>query len=281
MTLTGHSRIAGVIGWPVTHSRSPRLHGYWLRELGIDGAYIPLAVPPDRLDAALKGLPALGFRGANVTVPHKTAALAACDSLDRAARAIGAVNTIVVGADGTLAGSNTDAMGFLANLNQESGFVPTGKRAAVLGAGGAARAVAWALADAGAGAVTVVNRTLSRAEALAAEFGGPLVARPWPALAEVLATADLLVNATSLGMQGAAPLEVDLSPLGANTVVNDIVYSPLETDLLRQARGRGLAAVDGLGMLLHQAAPGFERWFGTRPAVTPALRSFVLQDLAP
>jgi len=281
MTLTGHSRIAGIIGWPVTHSRSPRLHGYWLRELGIDGAYIPLAVPPDRLGAALKGLAALGFRGANVTVPHKTGALEVCDSLDPAARAIGAVNTVVVGDDGTLAGSNTDAMGFLANLRQESGFVPAGKSAVVLGAGGAARAVAWALADAGAAAVSVVNRTLSRAEALAAAFGDPLTARPWSALADELAAADLLVNATSPGMQGAAPLDVDLTPLGADAVVNDIVYTPLETQLLRQARDRGLNAADGLGMLLHQAVPGFERWFGIKPEVTPALRAFVLQDLSP
>jgi len=281
MTLTGHSLVAGVIGWPVTHSRSPRLHGFWLRELGIDGAYVPLAVPPERLAAALKGLAALGFRGANVTVPHKTDALELCDSLDPAARAIGAVNTVVVGADGTLAGSNTDAMGFLANLRQESGFSPDGKRTVVLGAGGAARAVAWALADAGAGAVSVVNRTLSRAEALAMDFGGPLTARPWTALAELLADADLLVNTTSLGMQGAPPLEVDLTPLGAHAVVNDIVYTPLETQLLRQARDRGLTAVDGLGMLLHQAVPGFESWFGIKPDVTPDLRSFVLQDLAP
>jgi len=279
MSLTGQSRLAGVIGWPVSHSRSPRLHGFWLDELGIDGAYVPLAVPPDRLGDALKGLPALGFRGANMTVPYKTAALDACDSLDPAARAIGAVNTIVVGEDGMLAGMNTDAMGFLANLDQESGFRAAGKNAVVLGAGGAARAIAWALADAGAARVTVVNRTPERAEVLAADLGGPLTARPWTALADSLAGADLLVNATSLGMQGKPPLDVDLSPLGADAVVNDIVYTPLKTELLRQARGRGLTVVDGLGMLLHQAVPGFERWFGVTPKVTPALRSFVLEDL--
>ncbi len=279
MSLTGQSRIAGVIGWPVDHSRSPRLHGYWLDQLGIDGAYVPMAVPPDRLTEALNGLSALGFRGANVTVPHKTAALDACDSLDAAARAIGAVNTLVAGADGSLSGMNTDAMGFLANLRQECGFEPAGKRAVVLGAGGAARAVVWALADAGAASVAVVNRTLVRAEALAAAFAGPVQAHAWPALDEALAGADLLVNATSLGMQGGAPLDVDLTPLGADAVVNDIVYTPLETQLLQAARRRGLTAVDGLGMLLHQAVPGFERWFGVRPDVTPALRHFVLEDL--
>jgi shikimate dehydrogenase len=278
MTLTGRSLLAGVLGWPVAHSRSPRLHGYWLAEHGIDGAYVPLAVAPDDLPQAVRTLPRLGFRGANVTVPHKQAAVEACDHLDDHARRLGAVNTLVF--DGYLIeGRNTDGVGFLNNLVQHApAWTPAAGPAVILGAGGAARAVAVALADAGVPEIRLTNRTREKADALAAELAGPLSVVDWRARGESLAGAGLLVNTTSLGMTGQAPLDLDLTALPRTAVVNDIVYQPLETDLLARARARGNPVVDGLGMLLHQAVPGFEAWFGVRPDVSDALRTFVLQD---
>lgn len=278
MTLTGRSLLAGVLGWPVEHSRSPRLHGYWLAEHGIDGAYVPLAVAPDDLPQAVRTLPRLGFRGANVTVPHKPAAVGACDRLDDHARRLGAVNTLVF--DGHLIeGRNTDGVGFLNNLVQHApAWAPAAGPAVVLGAGGAARAVAVALADAGVPEIRLANRTREKAETLAAELAGPIAVVDWGARAEALAGASLLVNTTSLGMTGHALLEIELSALPRPAVVHDIVYQPLETDLLARARARGHPVVDGLGMLLHQAVPGFEAWFGVRPHVSDALRTFVLQD---
>lgn len=279
MILSGKARLAGVMGWPVTHSRSPRLHGYWLRKHAIDGAYVPLAVAPQNLAVALAALPVLGFRGVNLTVPHKEASLALCDALDDHARRVGAVNTIVVDADGKLHGGNTDGYGFLENLRQESDWRAEDGPAVLLGAGGAARAIAVALLDAGVPALRIVNRTESRAAALAAALTGPVETVDWADRAAALADAALLVNATTLGMTGAPPLDVDLAALPVTAVVNDIVYAPLETDLLAAARSRGNPAVDGLGMLLHQARPGFESWFGVRPEVDAGLRAFVLSDL--
>jgi shikimate dehydrogenase len=279
MILTGKGRVAGVMGWPVAHSRSPRLHGYWLRHYGIDGAYVPFAVPPPRLEQALRALPALGIAGCNVTVPHKEAALGVVDEVEPLARRVGAVNTIVAGADGRLEGRNTDVVGFLAHLRESvPEWRPGDGPAAVLGAGGAARAVCVALLDAGVAEVRVVNRTMARAEALARDLAGP-VARPWSERHAALADAALVVNTTSLGMGGQPPLELDLAPLGPGAVVYDLVYVPLETPLLASARSRGLRAVDGLGMLLHQARPGFAAWFGRDPEVTPELRAFVLDSL--
>ncbi len=275
MILSGKAKIAGVIGWPVGHSRSPRLHGYWLEHHGIDGAYIPLAVAPDNFAAAVTGLAAAGLRGVNVTLPHKAAALAACDSVDDNARRIGAVNTIVFGDDGAMRGSNTDAFGFLENIRQNAAW-QSGGIAVVLGAGGAARAVCVALADAGMDDIRVVNRTRKRAGQLAADLGQPLNVQPWESRHDALAGAALLVNTTSLGMTGQPPLDLDLAALPVDAAVNDIVYAPLETELLARARARGNPAVDGLGMLLHQARPGFEAWFGVAPDVTDALRDFVL-----
>ncbi|MEI6558556.1 MAG: shikimate dehydrogenase [Rhodospirillaceae bacterium] len=273
MILSGKARLAGVIGWPVGHSRSPRLHGYWLETCGIDGAYLPLAVSPERLADAIRALPALGFRGANVTVPHKEAALRLMDRVDPVAARIGAVNTIVVGADGTLEGRNTDAYGFMTNLRQgASGWRPAAGPALVLGAGGAARAVVAALVDAGVPEVRLYNRTRAKAEALACAIGGPIRVVPDPDPAG----AGLLVNTTTLGMAGQPPLDLDLTGLPLTAVVTDIVYTPLITPLLAAARARGNPSVDGLGMLLHQAVPGFEAWFGLRPEVTPELRAFVL-----
>jgi shikimate dehydrogenase len=277
--LSGRSRVAGILGWPVAHSRSPRLHGYWLRRYGIDGAYVPLPVRPERLIEALRALPLLGFAGANVTVPHKEAALAAVDRASREARRIGAVNTVVIAADGTLEGRNTDGFGFSENLRMAlPGWSAAAGPAVLLGAGGAARAAAVALLDAGAPEVRLANRTAERAERLAADVGGPIRVIGWGDRAAALADATLLVNTTTLGMTGQPPLDLPLDRLPPSAVVNDVVYAPLETALLVAARRRGNPVVDGLGMLLHQARPAFAAWFGVEPEVTPELRRFVLQD---
>ena len=274
MIPSGKAVLAGVIGWPVAHSLSPRVHGYWLREYSIDGAYVALAVRPEELPAAIKGLGALDFAGANITVPHKEAAMAAVDSCDETACRVGAVNTLVVESDGAITGTSTDGFGFRENLRGAlPGWSPAGS-AVVLGAGGAARAIAFALADAGVPEIRIVNRTRPRGEELAAAVGALYVA--WDSRAEALDGATLLVNATSLGMDGAPPLSLSLDALPADAVVTDIVYTPLETPLLRVARARGNLCVDGLGMLLHQARPGFAAWFGREPQVTPELRAFVL-----
>lgn len=278
MRLTGKAKLAGVMGWPVGHSRSPRLHGFWLERHRIDGAYVPLAVRPEHAVQAIRALPALGFAGCNVTVPHKETALATADEADMVARRIGAVNTLVVLPDGTIHGMNTDAHGFLANLQQRApGWRVNAGPAVVLGAGGAARAVVAALIDVGAPQVRVVNRNIARAEALAKSIGGPVRVMPWESRAATLGDAALLVNTTTLGMTGQPPLDLSLDKLPLNAVVNDIVYVPLETDLLHRARERGNTAVDGIGMLLHQARPGFAAWFGVEPAVDEALRRAVLE----
>jgi shikimate dehydrogenase len=274
-TLTGKSRLAGLLGWPVSHSRSPRLHGFWIARHGVDGAYVPLPVPPDRFPEAVRTLAHLGFAGANVTIPHKEAAFAACDSLSEVARRAGSVNTLVF-RDGRIEGTSTDGYGFLESVHEQApGWRATDGPAVVLGAGGAVRAVAAALLDAGCPRLTLVNRTPARAEAIARDLGGPIEVATTPPLAGTA----LLANGTSLGMAGEAPLEIDLAPLPPHAVVADMVYVPLETRLLAAARARGLRAVDGLGMLLHQARPGFEAWFGVAPQVDAELRDFVLQDL--
>ena len=274
--LSGRAKLAGVLGWPVAHSRSPLLHGTWLERHGIDGAYLPLPARPERFADAVRALADLGFRGANVTIPHKEAAFALCDRLDASAERAGAVNTLVF-RDGRIEGSNTDGFGFLENCAQA---VPQWSAAAgpavLLGAGGAARAIAAALLDAGCPRLTLVNRNAARAEALARALGGPVAVADRPPLEP----AALLVNTTSLGMAGEPPLEIGLAPLPAGAVVADIVYVPLETPLLAAARTRGgLHAVDGLGMLLHQARPGFEAWFGAVPVVDEALRAVVAADI--
>lgn len=275
MILTGRARLAGILGWPVEHSRSPRLHGFWLDRHGIDGAYVPLPVRPEDFADGVRALVRLGFAGANVTVPHKEAALALADRVEPLARRIGAVNTLVF-RDGLIEGRNTDAFGFLENLRQLApGWRPDHGPALVLGAGGAARAVCVALRDAGVGEIRLANRGRDRAEALAADIGAIEVV-PWLERTDALAGAALVVNTTTLGMTGQPPLELNLHDLPATAVVNDIVYAPLETPLLAAARARGNVVVDGLGMLLHQARPGFEAWFGVAPEATPELRAFVL-----
>jgi shikimate dehydrogenase len=275
--LSGRAKLAGVFGWPIAHSRSPRLHGYWLERHAVDGAYLPFAVRPEHLAAALKALPLLGLKGVNLTLPHKEAALGLVDRASEEARRIGAVNTIVVDRDGRLEGRNTDGYGFLAHLKAS---VPAWRAASgpavLLGAGGAARAIAVALLDAGVPELRLVNRTGARATALAKALGGKIAVVPWPDRASALEGASILVNGTILGMEGQSPLELDLVRLPLAAPVYDIVYAPLETPLLAAARARGHFCVDGIGMLLHQARPGFAAWFGIEPEVTAELRSFVL-----
>jgi shikimate dehydrogenase len=273
--LTGTTRLAGIAGWPVTHSRSPRLHGFWLNRHGIDGAYVPLPIRPEHFAAAVHGLRAAGFRGMNVTQPHKLSAFAVCDAVDDTARRAGAVNTMVFADDGIL-GSNTDGSGFVAHL-RASGVDPAAGPVLLLGAGGGARAVAAALLDAGA-RVTVANRSADPAAALARDLPG-LSVIDWEARDAALADHALLVNATSLGMQGKPKLALDLDRAAPGLAVADIVYVPLETPLLAAARARGMRAVDGLGMLLHQAGLGFAAWFGVKPVVDEELRRFVAGDL--
>ena len=271
---------ACVIGWPVEHSRSPVIHGYWLAHYGIEGAYVKEAVAPEDIGDFLSGLSAHGYVGANVTLPHKEAALCAVDRADAAAQAIGAVNTVWLDEAGLLQGSNTDAYGFMTNLDA---LAPKWREgcdvAMVLGAGGAARAILYGLIEAGVPRILLTNRTAAKADTLAREFGDPVEVIPWEDKDAALPACGLLVNTTSLGMTGQPPLDVMVSALPASAVVTDIVYVPLETPLLAAAHARGLTAVDGLGMLLHQAVPGFERWFGVRPEVTPELRARVIATL--
>jgi len=273
--LTGKARLAGILGWPVSHSRSPRLHGFWLERHGIDGVYVPLPVREVDFAAAVRGLAAAGFAGANVTIPHKLAAFAVCDVVDASARRAGAVNTLVF-RDGRIEGSNTDGSGFIANLRAH-GVDPAAGPALVLGGGGSARAVVAALQDAGA-PVSLANRTRARADRLAADLPG-LTVLDWDARDAALADHALVVNTTSLGMAGNPALGLDLNRAPAGTAVADIVYVPLETPLLAAARARGLRTVEGLGLLLHQAIPGFTAWFGVEPIVDDELRRFVAADL--
>jgi shikimate dehydrogenase len=268
-----------VIGWPIAQSRSPMIHGFWLKQHGIAGSYEKRAVPPQDLTAFVAELRTGAFAGCNVTVPHKEAIMPLLDDITPTARAIGAVNT-VWREDGRLIGGNTDAEGFLANLDELApGWDAAPLRAVILGAGGASRALAHGLVSRGAEAIVVVNRSRARAEALAAELGAPLTAAGLDDLSRHLGTATLLVNATSLGMTGKEPLEVDLAALNPAALVSDIVYVPLRTGLLEQAERSGFRTAEGLGMLLHQAVPGFEKWFGVRPTVTPDLRALVEADI--
>lgn len=269
--------LAGVIGWPIGHSLSPRLHGHWLRRYGIDAHYVPLGLEPAELEAGLLALPRLGFRGVNVTIPHKETVLTLAASVSERAARIGAANTLSFTPQGFHA-DNTDGYGFAENLRQAApGWQAARGPALVLGAGGAARAIAATLLTEGAPEVRIANRTFERAQALCAHFTpAPVVALAWTETEEALHEAAMLVNTTSLGMTGQPPLDISLETAASDTLVCDIVYRPLETPLLAAARARALPAVDGLGMLLHQAAPGFEAWFGRRPQVDDALRAAVL-----
>lgn len=283
--MTGKARLAGVLGWPVSHSQSPRLHGFWLDAHGIDGAYLPLPVAPEHFDSVVRSLGHLGFRGANVTVPHKEAAFRLCqqpgNSLSAQARRVGSVNTLVFGEDGRVHGETTDGFGFIENLKAGApGWRPEGAPALVLGAGGAARSIIAALQEAGTPEIILTNRSRDRAESLAADLGGAIRVSDWSQRAAACAGVGLLVNTTSLGMTGQPALEMDLGALPEQAVVTDIVYAPLETPLLAAARQRGNPVVDGLGMLLHQARPGFAHWFGVMPEVSAALRAHILAGMA-
>jgi shikimate dehydrogenase len=268
-----------VIGWPIGHSRSPLIHNYWLKTYGLEGEYVKQPVAPEELAEFLSNLAARGYLGCNVTVPHKEHAARLVTLADSLTRKLAAVNTIYLD-NGRLMGTNTDGFGFMTNLAAAvPGFDCRGGSALVLGAGGAARAIAGALLDAGVARLLLCNRSLERARSLEAVFGEKLLALPWADAPAAMRDSDLLVNATSLGMEGRPPLSLPLAALPFSAVVCDIVYVPLETALLRQARSRGNAAVDGLGMLLHQARPAFEKWYGIRPEVTPDLRRIVESDI--
>ena len=269
-------RLAGVMGWPIQHSRSPRLHNRWLEIYGVRGAYAPLAIERAGLERALRALPALKFSGVNLTIPHKEAALAFVDRIAPAARAIGAINCVVVEPDGTLTGHNFDSYGFIASLRDGAPrWAAHAGPAVVIGAGGGARAIIHGLLEEGAREVRIINRTQARADDLGAAFGPKLRSVAWTARAGALEGATLLVNATSLGMVGQDALDLPLTALPRDALVTDIVYAPLETALLRAARLRGNPTVDGLGMLIHQARPAFQAWFGVLPEVTPAIRAMM------
>ncbi|HDZ82338.1 MAG TPA: shikimate dehydrogenase [Roseobacter sp.] len=269
--------LAGVIGCPIAHSKSPKIHGHWLKTLGIQGAYIPMEVEPANLKDVILTLPKMGFVGANVTLPHKEAIMEIADFVTDRAALIGAVNTLIFRADGKIQGDNTDGYGFLENLKTGApDWAPQAGPAAVLGAGGAARAVIASLLDAGVPEIMLSNRTRVRADRLKSVFGNRVTVYDWVQAGNMLDHAALVVNTTSLGMIGKPELRVPLDGLRPNTVVTDLVYAPLKTKLLETAEEMGCVTVDGLGMLLHQAVPGFERWFGTRPEVDRAARTAAL-----
>lgn len=265
--------LAGVMGWPVAHSRSPKLHNYWIEKYALLGAYVQLPVAPGQLGVAIPGLAALGFRGCNITIPHKVDAMSLVHEVDAMARRMGAINTIVVQADGSLKGFNNDGFGYIQSLlDAQPDWRADAGPIVVLGAGGAARAVVLSLADRGAREIRLLNRTLAKSQALANEFGGPVKALPWEDRDNALDGAALLVNTTNQGMHGNPPLNIDLKKLPLNALVSDAIYVPLETPLLKAARMRGNATVNGLGMLLNQARPAFHAWFGVMPEITPELR---------
>jgi len=273
--ITGNAKLAGVIGWPITHSLSPAIHNYWLANYNIDGLYAPLNVHPDQLADVIRALPKMGFAGVNLTLPHKELVLPMLASIDATASAIGAVNTIII-RDGACHGTNTDAYGFIENIRPHlTGKNKIGKNKAVLlGAGGAAKAVAYALAQEGFAEIIICNRSLAKAEHLASHYPTAKAAS-WQSRATHLEGADLLINATSLGLAAKEPLHIDLTALPKTALVTDIVYTPLITPLLQAAIAHGNPTIDGLGMLLHQATPAFHAWFGHPPTITAALRETI------
>ncbi|MEM1362398.1 MAG: shikimate dehydrogenase [Pseudomonadota bacterium] len=269
--------LVAVIGYPIAHSLSPVLHGYWLKRYGIKGYYIPLNITADDLSKSLEMLPKMGFIGANVTIPHKQALVALAHRISDRADVIGAANTVVFDNEGLIHADNTDGYGFTENLRQAiPDWDPSTAPCAVFGAGGASRAVIAALIDLGAPEVRLTNRTMMRAVSLEQQFGDPVVSYPWEDTAKVLDGCGTVVNTTSLGMTGQPDFDLDLSALATDAVATDLVYTPLETPFLKAAAAQGARTVDGLGMLIHQAVPGFERWFGVRPEVDDKTRQTVL-----
>lgn len=270
---------ACVIGWPVEHSRSPLLHGYWLKKYGIDGAYTKRAVAPEAVAGFLQSLRANGYVGCNVTVPHKAAAFSAADEREDSANAVSAANTLWL-SDGKLVAANTDTYGYMTNLSQQApGWDRRDAPVSILGAGGAARAIVFGFLDAGVSEIRVFNRTRARAETLAQQFGSCVKVFDWSQRKAGSRDSAVLVNTTTIGMNGAGTLDLDLAGFDPECVVSDIVYVPLETELLRKAKSQGLRTADGLGMLLHQGVPGFEKWFGVRPEVTDELRNLIVGDI--
>lgn len=284
MTHPDRFHMAGVMGWPVMHSRSPLMHNYWLDQQGLAGTYVPLAIAPDGLAAALRALHPLGFAGCNLTIPHKLDAMAIVDEVDEVARRIGAISCVVVGPDGALFGTNNDWLGFLGNIKeQQPDWQAAAGPATVIGAGGGSRAVCYGLMQEGATEIRLVNRTLEKAEAIAEEFnaatGGPIKALPWNQRHDALDGAAMVVNTTSQGMDGQAALDLSLGKLAPDALVADIIYTPLESPFLKAARARGNQTVNGLGMLLHQGPPAWKRWFGIEPTVTKELRERMERSL--
>jgi len=268
--------LAGVMGWPVMHSRSPMLHNYWFKRHNLAGTYVPLAIRPEGLAAALRALHPLGFAGCNLTIPHKEQAMTIVDEVDTLAKSIGAISCVVARADGSISGTNNDCYGFIHNIRQE---LPAWRADAgpivVIGAGGGSRAVCYGLAQEGAREIRVVNRTLARAKGIAGEFGGPIKALPWEQRHEALEGAAMVVNTTSCGMVGQPLLDIRLDKLPKSALAADIIYIPLETPFLAAARKRGNRTVNGLGMLLNQGRPAWKAWFGIEPEVTAELRAMV------
>jgi len=272
--------LAGVMGWPVMHSRSPMMHKYWLRQHDLAGTYLPLAILPDGLAAALRALRPLGFAGCNLTIPHKQQAMTIVDEVDTVAQRIGAISCVVVRPDGSLAGTNNDWFGFVQNLKHEQpGWRANAGPVAVIGAGGGSRAVCYGLLQEGAKEIRLVNRTFARAKGIAEEFGGPIKALAWEQRHDVLDGAAMVVNATSCGMVGQPALDIQLDKLAKTALAADIIYIPLETPFLTAARKRGNRTVNGLGMLLHQGRPAWKAWFGIEPEVTPGLRAMMEKSI--
>jgi shikimate dehydrogenase len=268
--------LAGVMGWPVMHSRSPMMHNYWFAKHGLAGSYVPLAIRPEGLQPALRALHPLGFAGCNLTIPHKERALTIVDDIDALARAIGAISCVIARPDGSLAGTNNDCFGFIQNVKDElPGWRADAGPIAVIGAGGGSRAVCYGLAREGAREIRLVNRTFERAKALADEFGGPIKPLAWSDRHDALDGAAMVVNTTSQGMVGQGALDLRLDKLSKKALAADIVYIPLETPFLAAARARGNRTVNGLGMLLHQGRPAWKAWFGIEPEVTGELRTMV------
>jgi shikimate dehydrogenase len=280
MSSTNRFLLAGVMGWPVMHSRSPMMHNYWFRQHKLAGTYVPLAIQPEGLAAALRALNPLGFAGVNLTIPHKRQALAVVDEVDAVAKCIGAISCVVVRPDGSLTGTNNDWFGFIHNLKQEQpGWRADAGPVVVLGAGGGSRAVCYGLMQEGAQEIRLVNRTFARAKGLADEFGGPLKALPWDERHDALEGAALVVNATSQGMVGQPALDLRLDRLSKTALAADIIYIPLETPFLAAAQQRGNRTANGLGMLLHQGRPAWKMWFGIEPVVTAELRLLMEQSI--
>jgi shikimate dehydrogenase len=268
--------LAGVMGWPVHQSRSPMLHNYWFKQHNLAGTYVPLAVKPQDIETALRGLPALGFSGVNITIPHKQTSMPLMADIDAVGRGVGAINLVVVRPDGSMIGSNTDAYGCIANIRQmQPEWRPEAGPVAIIGAGGASRTAIWALADAGVKEIRIANRTHERALTVAKELRAPCKVVRWEERHDILDGAALLVNATNQGMIGQPPLDLKLDKLPKHAIVYDIVYNPIETPLLAAARARGHRVILGLGMLLNQAPPAWKAWFGIEPKITPELSKMI------